>query len=704
MNGKIQASHLARRAAVYLRQSTLKQVRENRESTDRQYALQQRAMDLGWTAECVDVLDEDLGKSGSTTEGRDGFRRLAEGIVQGTTGAILALEVSRLARSSVDWHRLIALCKIADVLIIDENAIYSPSDSNDRLLLGMKGTMSEVESDWIRFRLMGGRLNKVRRGEYRIAAPAGYVWDPASSRLRLDPDEQVQRSIALVFERFRNDGSGYAVSRYFAEHGLKLPAHDRFGVIQWTAPRPLKVLEILHNPIYAGAYVYGRREMKMRLVDAEPRRTVKQLPIEQWKTCKRDHHPAYIGWDDYMANRRRLDENRSRSTPVQRGAPREGSALLQGLAMCGRCGRRMAVHYRGRGIAQYRCLSGVERGEPKRSCWIVSGAVVDRAVEKLFLRAVQPDEVELGLAVVREVEKQAKQVDRQWELRLDRARYEAQLAERRYKAVDPDNRVVARTLEREWNDKLREIGEIESEHQEARRREKLELSDADRKRLIELSRDLEKVWRAKSTTDADRKNLLRMLIRDVSLKPIDLPEPGTKIEVLWQTGAVTEIVVDRPTMKTARRTPKSALAVIKELWKTLQDNEIAAELNRRSILTGARKPWTKTAVTRVRRVYGIGRRRAQRPGWRPRAEAPERRKDGLYSTRGVAKRLGVERQTVGYWSKHGLLKVKEGGGSGGRDAWFELNPETITELQKWLAKWRTPRRSLFSKPKEGHCA
>lgn len=706
MSGKIQASHFERKAAVYLRQSTLRQVHDHRESTARQYALRDRAIALGWPADRVEVLDEDLGRSGSTTEGRDGFRRLAEGIAEGRIGAIFALEISRLARSSADWHRLLDLCGLADVVIIDESAIYSPSDYNDRLLLGIKGTMSEAELHWMRLRLVGGKLNKVRRGEYRIPAPAGYVWDFASSRLALDPDEQVRRAIALVFERFRIDASAYSVSRYFSAHGLKLPARDHGGEYRWIPPRAATILEILHNPIFAGAYVYGRREVKLCLVNSEPRRIRKRRAIEEWKTCQRDRHPAYIGWEEFLANRKKLDENRNRPGPERRGAVREGQALLQGLLLCGRCGQRMSVHYRVRGNAQYRCVNGPARGDEKRTCWIVSSASVDRAVEKLFLEAVQPAEVELGLALVLEVEKQAGEVGRQWELRLDRARYEARLAERRYKSVDPDNRVVARTLERDWNDKLVVIEEIEKEYEETKRRDKLVLSDADRKRIIDLSKDLRKVWEAPTTEHADRKNLVRMLIRDITLSPIDVPEPGTKIDVLWQTGAVTTVVVARMTSATARRTSKEALDAIRKFVKTKDDAEIADALNTRGITTGAGKPWTRVSIRSVRLAYDLGKRRAKRDGWHPRAAAPAQNEEGLYSARGVAQKLGVNRTTVNYWSAMGTLPVHSGGGAG-RDRWFELDRATIERLEQWIERWRTRKRGrdpAQTQTKEGHCA
>jgi len=517
MNTKIERNHLDRQAAVYLRQSTIKQVHEHRESTERQYALTERAKELGWGAERVEVIDEDLGQSGTSTQRRNGFQRLAEDIAHGRVGAIFALEVSRLARSSADWHRLLDLCGLADVVIVDEQAVYTPRDFNDRLLLGLKGTMSEAELYWMRLRLQGGKLNKARRGELFFTPPAGYEWDAATLRFRLDPDEQVQRAVRLVFERFRLDASAYGVSRYFADHGLQLPARSiKPRALRWVPPRQTLILTMLHNPIYAGTYAFGRSACRAGLVNGQLRQQVRRVPQEAWRTCLHDQHPAYISWDEFMANQKKLHDNDVKhAAPDRQGAAREGSGLLQGLLLCGRCGHRMSTSYHGRrSRATYLCRQNVGQG----ACWSVSAPAIDRAVSKLFLEVIQPPAIELSLAVLREVEHQASDVDRQWKLRLERARYEAQLAERRYKAIDPDYRVVARTLEREWNDKLIEVEQVEQEYQALRQREKIDLTDEDRARIVAMAKDLPAVWNAKTTTNPERKNLLRLVVREVSAR------------------------------------------------------------------------------------------------------------------------------------------------------------------------------------------
>lgn len=494
MSDKIQPSHLERRAVVYLRQSTLRQLHEHPESTARQYALQQRAIELGWPADRIDVIDEDLGQSGVSAAWRPGFKRVAEDVAHGRIGAIFALEVSRLARCSADWHRLLDLCGLADVVLADEQAVYTPRDYNDRLLLGLKGTMSEAEQAWMRLRLQGGKLNKARRGELFYHAPTGYAWDEQACRFRLDPDEHVQSAVRLLFERFRLDGSACAVMRYFDRHGLKMPVRDlATRELRWVDPRHSLILKVLHNPAYVGAYVFGRHEERMALVNGQlRRRRVTRLSQDAWKVCLHDHHPAYISWEEFMANQRRLQDNRTNLRfPDQRGASREGHALLQGIVLCGKCGHRMTVRYQGAlRRAQYECRTPARHTGQSAMCWSVSAQTIDDAVAKLFLEVVQPTDLELGLAVVREAERQTEEVDRQWRLRLDRARYEARLAERRYKAVDPDNRVVARTLEHEWNDKLREIETLEHDHQHIRQREKIGCrsgSDAERRAFLLIS-------------------------------------------------------------------------------------------------------------------------------------------------------------------------------------------------------------------------
>jgi DNA invertase Pin-like site-specific DNA recombinase len=683
---KIRATHLERKAVVYLRQSSLKQVREHRESTARQYALRERAIALGWTSDAVEVIDEDLGQSGQSADWRTGFRRLAESIAQGRVGALFALEVSRFARSSADWYRLLELASLADVVIADEDVVYDPHDYNDRLLLGLKGQFADAERYWMRLRLNGGKLSKARRGEVVFNPPTGYVWGD-DGRLCFDPDEKVQRAVRLVFERFRLESSARAVVRYFARHSLQMPVRVRGGEVRWVGPPGYRhALNILHSPLYAGAYVFGRREQRMALVSGEVRRRrTTTLPMDSWKVCLKDHHPAYVSWDEFMANQKKLRDHWTagrRKQPDLRGAAREGKALLQGLVLCGRCGRRMHSRYFSPGgrHPSYQCQGSVDKLAVTGGCWMVSAKHIDEAVTRAFLDVIQPAEVELALAVARDAERQSDEIRRQWQLRLEHAGYEVRLAERRYKAVDPDNRTVARTLEREWNDKLEELARLDGEYEDVRRREKVELSDEDRRQALALARDLPRVWNAPTTTHAERKNLLRMLLRDVTLSPIDVPERITHVQILWVTGATSELRVPRPTNVDAARTPEASLEALRGLCeKGLTDAAVAAELNRRGLASRYGELWAKSGVSSLRRGLGLRRRHGAYAGRRP----PLRREDGLYSVYGVAKLLGITRRRVYIWISQGDLAPTEGGN--GTPVWFRLDTDEIKRLRELRA-------------------
>jgi hypothetical protein len=508
--------------------------------------------------------------------------------------------------------------------------------------------MSEAEQYWMRLRLEGGRMNKARRGEYFFAPPAGYVWDRATSRFRLDPDEQVQEAVHLIFERFRLDGSAYAVARHFFKHGLKMPyRHIPTRELRWSPAR-----------------------------DSLVRRKKKTLPQAQWKVCLKDHHPAYISWEQYMTNQKALFDNRTTLVAQgARGACREGTALLQGLALCGRCGQRMMTHYVGtHQSVKYQCRPR-HMGDTM-VCFEVPGKAVDAGVARLFLEVVQPPEIELGLEVMQQFERQTEQMDRQWTLRLERAQYEAQLSERRYKAVDPDNRVVARTLEREWNEKLKAIQELEEERLENRRRQKVELTAQERAQILGLARDLRRVWEADTTTFAERKNLLRMLIQEVTLTPVEQPQRSTKVQVLWQTGATSEFTVPRPTKQTVSATPVEAITIIeKMLAQGHSDQEMADELNRLGIWTGKGLTWSIPAVRIARYTKSLHR-------LSPKAHrARKQRADGLYSIHGVAAVYGVSPGIVHYWARKGWLPIAEPGRHG-CSHWIRLDEATVGQVER----------------------
>jgi DNA invertase Pin-like site-specific DNA recombinase len=686
MNDKIQATHRARRAAVYLRQSTLRQLVAHPESTRRQYALRARAEALGWRAAAIDVIDDDLGQSGAETRRRAGFRRLCDHVARGLIGAIFVLELSRLTRSSTDWHRLLDLCGVADVVLVDEEAIYHPADANDRLLLGIKGTMSEAERGWIQLRLRGARLSKARRGEYRLAPPAGYVWDRATARLRLDPDTEVQGAVRLVFERFAVSPSAYAVVRYFVEHGLRLPARSQDGAsLRWCAPRPTRVHAMLHNPTYAGAYVFGRRTPRAEIVDGSIVRHSARVPLGEWQILHRDHHPAYVTWEQFMANQQTLSANHvAAGGGTLHGVPRGGEALLQGLVLCGRCGHRMHTAYSGR-KGRYVCANHAQQGHTMQICWSVAVAAIDARVSACLLDAVAPEAIALGIAVSEEAAAQVATLDRQWALRIERARYEAHLAERRYKAVDPDHRTVVQTLEREWETALQAIDRLEHERETVREQAGLALSAEDRARVVELSRDVPALWHAPTTTPAQRKSILRALVRGVCLTPRTDPAKGSEVQVLWQTGAVTNFVV--PQQLPGRHTATRALEIIRTLVsESATAAAIASALRRAGLRTASGQRWTKQVVHSLCAYHDV-RWPTPMPTCLPQ---PLRRRGGDYSTRGVAKLLRVTPATVGYWvSQRWLVPVE--GGTRGHPRWFRLDAEDVTRLRRLRQEHTGPR-------------
>jgi DNA invertase Pin-like site-specific DNA recombinase len=693
MRAKISASHLERRACVYVRQSTASQVFQHAESTRRQYALAERAVALGWPREAIDVIDEDQGRSGASSDGRSGFTRLVEAIARGEVGAVLAVEVSRFARSSPDWQRLLSLCAVAETVVIDEQAIYDPADRDDKLLLDIKGTMSEAELHWLGLRMTGALRSKARRGELRIPIPTGYAW--TEGRLSFDPDEAVQRAVRLVFERYAVETSVFALVRWANVTGFLIPTRRHFldggSEVQWKQLAAHRVIEMLTNPIYAGVYVYGRRPQRKVLRDGQIR-TVRDAgrDPEKWAVRIDNAHPGYISWESYVKNQKKLADNRLHQST--RGAPHGGSALLNGLLVCGRCGLRMDARYgssasRGHD-SYYRCRG--EHGYGAKSCWSVAAESLDRAVEQLFLQSMVPAELEVSLAVEREVTTQSEALDRHWKLRIEQARYEAQRAERRYKAVDPDNRVVARTLEREWEEHLQQLQQVERQRDEAKRQRAVDLSAEDRARIRALARDLPKVWRAETTLQSERKAMLRLVIEAISITPLDIPQRATRVRVAWKSGAVTELTVERP--EHGRLTPRVATERIRDLAaQALHDTEIAEQLNAEGLRTGANRRWEASSVFWARsreRIASIA------PGPR-RPPVPDRDGRGRFSVAGAARHFGVSLHVVRGWIYQGRVKANRESYGSHRDVqWLTIDRNTERRLKHLLERTadRYPRR------------
>ena len=596
---KVRAEHRARNAYLYVRQSTLRQVLENVASTKRQYALRERAAELGWDAQQIVVIDSDLGQSAASAADREGFQKLVTEVTMGRAGIVLGLEVSRLARSSTDWHRLLELCAFSNTLILDQDGIYDPSQFNDRLILGMKGTMSEAELHILRSRMRGGILNKARRGEFAIPLPAGFLYD-GSQRVILDPDQQVQQSIRQLFGGFRRSGSILGVVREFRDKQWKFPVRTqkgpRPGDLEWGELTRNRVASVLHNPRYAGAYVYGQNRERKKLDGTG--RHVERLPREQWYHLQCNAHVGYLTWEEYEENVRHLHENAPALQPQGRGAPREGPALLQGLTYCGVCGARMAVRYHSRKnrlVPDYLCdRNSSNRGTPP--CQFIPGKELDHAVGKVLVETMTPAKLELALAVQQEIDEREVETNRLYRMQVERARYESTVAERRYKAVDPDNRLVAGTLEAEWNGKLRGVREAEQECDRLQIARQAVTAQA-REQILRLAEDVRQMWQDFKTPDRERKRMARLLIEDVTL--IRGPEQVTA-HIRFKGGAAQTIQV--PIHR--RKTDPTTIDTIQRLSDDHHDGaSIAEALNQMGIKTARGKDFTPQTVRQILHGY-----------------------------------------------------------------------------------------------------
>ena len=602
----VTADHLRRLACLYVRQSSLQQVHDHQESTARQYALKRRALALGWAADRIVVIDDDLGLSGASAVERTGFQRVVADVGLGRVGVVMALEVSRLARNSSDWHRLLEICALSETLILDEDGLYDPAHFNDRLLLGLKGTMSEAELHMLNARLIGGQLNKARRGELSMPTPLGYVVGP-DGKLMLDPDEQIQSIVRLLFDTFQRSGSAGAVVRYFREQALAWPQRVATGpragtFVAGTLGRS-RVLGMLHNPRYAGAYVYGRtRQRKLRLAGQPGYR---RLPREEWTVFLPNAHPGYLSWEQFEANQATLLESAgSVRADRRRSAPREGVALLQGVVVCGRCGNRMTVGYSvsgGHPTPRYVCQRrGIERAEPP--CQWLPGAAIDHAVSRLVLETVTPASIDVAVEVFDELRSRAAEIDRAKRAQIARLREDAELAQRQFLLVRPENRLVADNLERHWNQALQRLAEAEDAYARAGKAQAPAVTPEMKERVTALVADLPRVWDDPRTPARDRKRMLRLLIEDVTLIRDDV----IQISIRWRGGATRKVECPLPlTAPDLRRTPAALVEQVRVLATEQTDGQIAETLNGRWLRTGCGLPFTSTRVRTLRGSYDI---------------------------------------------------------------------------------------------------
>jgi DNA invertase Pin-like site-specific DNA recombinase/predicted DNA-binding transcriptional regulator AlpA len=645
---KIQPTHTQRAACIYVRQSTPTQVEHNRESTARQYALADRACQLGWPREQVVIIDEDLGLSGSSTDQRSGFTRMTSEVALGHVGIILGLEVSRLARNNADWYRLLELCGLTDTLIGDNDGVYHPALFNDRLLLGLKGTMSEAELHIIRARLDGGIRNKAARGELRRGLPVGFVWGEADGEVLFHPDAAVIGAIRTVFERFTEFGSARRVWLWFRSEALSFPLQDGpQGQIRWVAPTYTALHHILTNPVYAGAYTYGKTRTE-RYLDAQGavKKRMRHLPLEQWAVLIPNHHPGFIAWETFQANQARLDSN-TRPRPHQGGgALREGSALLQGLATCGHCGRRLHTHYRGRNSTPgYHCAGKDIVNGRGVYCFNLGGLAIDRAVADAFLTAVTPAAVEATLLTLQQLQSHHDAALAQWRLEIERLRYEAERAERRYRTVDPENRLVARGLEAEWEKHLRDLAAAEAELRRREQQQPTSIGPAQLRRLRALGADLREVWNAATTTDRDRKELLRTLLEEVMLD-VKRAQGQAHLTLRWRGGAITTLDVPVPRFRPmGPRTDEDTVSLLRRLAALYPDEVIAGILNRQGRKTAMGERFTANQVGSLRRYRNI-------PRFQPPAEPPS---GELVTIRKAAQILGMNTSSIHRWLADGFI-------------------------------------------------
>lgn len=684
----VTTSHRARTAYVYVRQSSVSQVARHTESTDLQYGLVERAIRLGWPRDRVVVIDDDLGKSGADSDERHGFQRLIAEIGLGHAGLVVSLDASRLARNNSDWHRLLELCGLFQTLIADAERLYDPRAYHDRLLLGLSGIMSEAELHHLKLRLHAGERNKALRGELRQPLPVGLI-RLANGEVVLNPDQEVQARLHLVFSSFAELSTANGVVRYLRRHDLPLPSRPLRGPaphqVLWDQATSSLVTAILHNPAYAGAYAYGKSTRDpLRAKPGRPGTGIVSLPIDRWTVLLHNRYPAYVSWDVFMTNQARLEANQYR--PAHPGAARRGEAMLQGIAICARCGARMQLHYSGPSgeFPVYKCFEAGQTSSVVR-CQEVRALGLDEEVERIMLQALAPDRLAIAVATMAEAEREDAALQRQWQLRLERARYEAERARRQYDAVEPENRLVARTLETQWEDKLRAAEQLEREHESWCQRQRLTLTEADRDQLLALAEDLPRVWSAPTTTAADRKQLLRLLLDSVLLDNRRLVGQ-TWFQINWRTGATTEHVRVRRVRGYFDYAKLEQLETrVRELHAAeLMDAAIANTLNVEGFRASHGQRFSGPLVYLLRKRWNL-------PTWNPATGNPRRWSDGTYSVAAAAEMLDVYPGTIWHWLRRGVLSGRQLGP--GTPWHIQLTDTDLNRLRARLARTRRTKPS-----------
>jgi DNA invertase Pin-like site-specific DNA recombinase len=689
LSSKVTDEHLAKLAYVYVRQSSLTQVIHHAESTDLQYGLVDRAHQLGWPKERIQVIDDDLGKSAASAEDRSGFQTLMAEIGLGRVGIILSMDASRLSRKNIDWYRLLELCSLFGTLIADGESLHDPRIYADRLLLGLTGMMSEAELHQIKMRMHAGALNKAERGELSQPLPVGLL-RTRTQEVILNPDEEVQSRILLVLQKFKELRSANAVQRYLQKENLNLPSRPLQGpaphAIVWQKARYSTVLAILKNPAYAGVYAYGRSTRDpVRHKPGHSESGIVHRPIADWPIILQGVYPAFLTWEEYLANQQQLQDNQNRYHAGKPGAPRKGQALLQGILLCGQCGTRMHLRYSGPHgqFPVYRCRYDREH-QQQRYCQEVRAFGLDEEIERILLAALAPDQIKMALASLEQIEQEQSSLSRQWQLRLERTQFETERARRQYSLVEPENRLVARSLERSWEQKMRETEKVEHEYQDWLVQHRLEITPADRQEILSLGENLPKLWNAASTTPADRKQIVRLLIRDVVVDP-DRVKGKVWFQINWQTGAVSEHCYTRRVQNYANYPDFERLEQrIRQLHAQNQiDRQIAATLNTEGFRNAHLRPFSGKMIWILRTRLGL-------PTVIHQGYNPNRWEDGTCSIAGAAEILGVFPGTIYSWIRNTRLAAFQV--APGTPWKIILDDEKIISLKKYLDRVRRSKR------------
>jgi DNA invertase Pin-like site-specific DNA recombinase len=680
---KVTSEHTGKIAYIYCRISTARGVKVNIVGKQRQSDVDKLALQLGWPNENIRIVDEDHARSGTTTDGRYGYIDMLNDVIDGRVGAVFSLETARVGRDTADWHILIKMCGITETLVIDPDGIYDANDGNDLMMMSVKALMVATELRWITNRLIGAKRVLAKKGELRFFLPVGFVYDE-NKKVILDTAEGIEEIVRLVFTLFKKLGSAHAVVKYFKENNLKFPTPirggPRGGDYDWRPVRHSRVVALLHNPVYAGAYVYGRSKAKQKVVRNEGTSPVvkkyqQKLNREEWEIVLYDVHPGYITWAEFLENEQRLKDNQNKPREGFRGAVRSGSALLQRMVFCGKCGQQMRATYTNNPSIPFYICNKAQIEFKEKICQSMTGDRIDLAVEQLFLEAVQPAQIEMSLGILENVEEEHRKNDRQLALSIKKAERAATEAEERFFAIDPKNKYVFTCAEEDLEKKQKEVIRLKREQAEKRPFTIESLAIEERQQILMLAQDLPQIWRARTTDMVTRKNLLRCLVKDVTITRDGLI---ASVGVRWRTGAHTVLTVELPGRSSRHRLPARVLEFIKKLAAEKYTNrQIAHALNEAEILNGLGKPFTKKGVKRIRERYRIMKH--------PLDCSPDQRDDGRYNVNAVARMLDVHPTTVERWCREGRVDGVKGGP--GKGWWVKIPSEGLEEFKSGIRRW-----------------